>query len=182
MLPEQLRHGRNHTTLPVQDHQPPLSPWFSCNANNNNIELDPLTDHLPSPMETVHHKFLPGGYSEISSKVKRAHEIIQMRLHQRLLEGNDAKKHHDPRYLQRQQEQQQHHMQAQQHSPAEQYQPRPNYSIMIESKHSRDDDTAPFDEHSLDEPHIELNTNLGIDEMNLEDTFGFAKNLSLIHI
>ncbi|KAL3802578.1 hypothetical protein ACHAW5_011333 [Stephanodiscus triporus] len=152
--------GPNHT-LPVKSQQPPPSPWFSFDANN------PETDHPPSPMETVHHKLLPGGYSDISSKVKRAHEIIQMRLQQRAMEAQDAAQHHAPR---RQQQQPQ--LQAQQHYPVKENQPQLNYPTVIEFKPSRDDDCAPFDEQTLDDPPIELD----LGELSLGDTFGFSKN------
>lgn len=163
--------GPNHT-LPVKTQQPPPYPWFSFNANNNNIELDPETDHPASPMETVHRKTLAGG-SDVSSNVKKAHEIIQMRLRQRALEAQDDEHHHDPRRQQQQQQQQQSpHLQAQQHYPVKQYQPQPNYPTMIEFKPSRDDDCAPFDEQTLDDPPIEE----GLGELSLGDTFGFSKN------
>ena len=165
-----LGTGPNHT-LPVKSQQPPPTPWFSYNANNSNIEW---TDHPASPMETVHHKTLAGG-SDISSKVKRAHEIIQMRLRQRALEAQDDEKHHDSRRQQQQQQQQQQptpQLQAQQHYPVKQHQPQPNYPTMIEFKPSRDDDCAPFDEQTLDDPQIEE----GLCELSLGDTFGFSKN------
>ena len=165
----------NHT-LPVKSQQPPPSPWFSCNANKSNIKLDPETDHPASPIEAVHHKTLAGG-SDISRNVKRAHEIIQMRLRQRALEEQDDEHHHDPRRQQQQQQQQQKQrhppqLQAQQHYPVKQHQPQPNYPTMIEFKPSRDDDCAPFDEQTLDDPPIEED----FGELSLGDTFGFPKN------